>query len=205
LLTHLHQNRRAQHGKPPHGVSSNSKLLVYPKPPRPSAASEVSSTSSLGSTHPGIGGRETSKPNVSQFDAPNPSSPSSFTARGRQAAVTPITNCGMRFVRNMDLATDIYPAAEGSCGGRRPYYSTTALVQEKGSRSPLQRVRTSLEMLSHLCEQSGWKWVDGLLLGGCLHYGLERYDEALDWFSRIVSLDRRYVSTFNSSKLPAGF
>jgi hypothetical protein len=61
--------------------------------------------------------------------------------------------------------------------------------QEMGS--PVFRARASLEMLTTLCEQSGWGWVEGMLLGGCLHYGLERYEEALEWFKRIVSLDPR--------------
>ena len=51
--------------------------------------------------------------------------------------------------------------------------------------------RASLGMLSNLCEQSGWKWVEGMLLGGCLHYGLEHYEEALEWFKRIVNLDAK--------------
>jgi tetratricopeptide (TPR) repeat protein len=56
--------------------------------------------------------------------------------------------------------------------------------------SPILNAKASLDMLSTLCEQSGWKWVEGMLLGGCLHYGLERYEEALEWFKRIVNLDQ---------------
>lgn len=59
--------------------------------------------------------------------------------------------------------------------------------------SPVYNAKASLDMLSTLCEQSGWKWVEGMLLGGCLHYGLERYEEALEWFKRIVNLEPRYV------------
>jgi hypothetical protein len=51
--------------------------------------------------------------------------------------------------------------------------------------------RGSLDILSNLCEQSGWKWTEGLLLGGCLHYGLEQYEEALKWFSRVTVMDSR--------------
>lgn len=51
--------------------------------------------------------------------------------------------------------------------------------------------KSSLDMLNSLCEQSGWNWVDGMLLGGCLHYGMEQYEEALEWFSRIITLDSR--------------
>lgn len=57
--------------------------------------------------------------------------------------------------------------------------------------SPVLNARASLNMLSTLCEQSGWKWIEGMLLGGCLHYGLEHYDQALEWFKRIVNLDAR--------------
>lgn len=69
-------------------------------------------------------------------------------------------------------------------------YSTihhSGSCQDMGS--PVIRARASLEMLTTLCEQSGWRWAEGILLGGCLHYGLERYEEALEWFKRIVSLD----------------
>ncbi|RYP73320.1 hypothetical protein DL771_003749 [Monosporascus sp. 5C6A] len=46
--------------------------------------------------------------------------------------------------------------------------------------------------------QSGWRWVDGMLLGGCLHYGLEHYEQAHDWFSRIVSLDADHVEAISN-------
>lgn len=64
--------------------------------------------------------------------------------------------------------------------------------------SPVHGARQSLEMLTNLCEQSGWKWIDGMLLGGCLHYGLEHYEEALDWFRRIVNLEARHVEAISN-------
>jgi hypothetical protein len=73
----------------------------------------------------------------------------------------------------------------------KPYYTTIYASTDQDRTSPTSTARASLEMLNHLCEQSGWKWVDGMLLGGCLHYGLEHYEEALEWFSRILMLDPR--------------
>jgi len=64
--------------------------------------------------------------------------------------------------------------------------------------SPFLGAKSSLEMLNNLCEQSGWKWVDGMLLGGCLHYGLEHYEEALEWFKRIKSLDESHVEAISN-------
>ena len=60
-----------------------------------------------------------------------------------------------------------------------------------GLGGPVESAKKSLEMLTALCEQSTWQWIEGMLLGGCLHYGLENYEKALDWFSRITSLEPR--------------
>ena len=51
--------------------------------------------------------------------------------------------------------------------------------------------RSALDMLETLCHESGWRWVDGMLLGGCLAYGLGDYDKALDWYSKITAIDER--------------
>lgn len=64
--------------------------------------------------------------------------------------------------------------------------------------TPLSSAKAAVEMLTHLCEQSGWKWVDGMLLGGCLHYGLERYEQSLEWFQRIISLDETHVEAISN-------
>jgi hypothetical protein len=65
--------------------------------------------------------------------------------------------------------------------------------QHFAAKSPLADARAALDVLHNLCEQSGWLWIDGMLLGGCLHYGLERYELALEWFLRVIALDDRYV------------
>ncbi|POR33475.1 UDP-N-acetylglucosamine--peptide N-acetylglucosaminyltransferase SEC [Tolypocladium paradoxum] len=64
--------------------------------------------------------------------------------------------------------------------------------------SPVVNAKSSLEILDSLCEQSGWKWMDGMLLGGCLHYGLERFEDALKWFSRIMAIDSSHVEAITN-------
>jgi hypothetical protein len=53
----------------------------------------------------------------------------------------------------------------------------------------LVNAASSLELLSHLCMESGWEWIDGMLLGGCLAYGLGDYNKAMRWYSRIIARD----------------
>jgi tetratricopeptide (TPR) repeat protein len=67
-----------------------------------------------------------------------------------------------------------------------------------GFSSPILNAKTSLDMLTGLCENSDWKWIDGMLLGGCLHYGLEHYEEALEWFKRIIGLDPSHVEAISN-------
>jgi hypothetical protein len=56
-------------------------------------------------------------------------------------------------------------------------------------RSPVNNAASALEMLSHLCMESNWEWIDGMLLGGCLAYGLGDYHKAMRWYSRIIARD----------------
>ncbi|KAI2643252.1 glycosyl transferase family 41-domain-containing protein [Xylaria nigripes] len=64
--------------------------------------------------------------------------------------------------------------------------------------TPLTSAKAAIDMLTQLCEQSDWKWIDGMLLGGCLHYGLERYEQALEWFQRILALDSSHVECMSN-------
>ena len=47
----------------------------------------------------------------------------------------------------------------------------------------------ALEILDSLCQESNWQWVDGILLGGCLAYGLEQFQAALKWYDRVLTCD----------------
>ena len=55
--------------------------------------------------------------------------------------------------------------------------------------SPTADARAALEILARLSQESGWQWTDGILLGGCLAYGLGDYEEALQWYSKVLACD----------------
>ena len=60
------------------------------------------------------------------------------------------------------------------------------------SGAPLMtNAMSALDMLTNLCQESGWEWIDGMLLGGCLAYGLGDYHKALKWYSKILAKDSR--------------
>ena len=51
------------------------------------------------------------------------------------------------------------------------------------------RVVQALDRLSSLCAESNWKWVEGMLLAGCLAYALTDYHKALQIYSKILKVD----------------
>jgi hypothetical protein len=94
--------------------------------------------------------------------------------------------------------SDLHPPIMAEIRGnphhqRIPYSSSSHRPNPHDINSYLLNSKASLEMLSNLCELSNWTWIDGILLGGCLHYGLENYDDALEWFNRIIKIDEKYV------------
>lgn len=66
---------------------------------------------------------------------------------------------------------------------------TVPSTQFQSNLSPSTAATSALEMLERLCEESGWQWIDGMLLGGCLAYGLGNYSKAMDWYRKVLSRD----------------
>lgn len=51
------------------------------------------------------------------------------------------------------------------------------------------RALSTLSALEKLCGESNWTWLDGILLGGRLSYGLGDLNRASVWFRRVLDLD----------------
>jgi tetratricopeptide (TPR) repeat protein len=56
-----------------------------------------------------------------------------------------------------------------------------------------------MELMSRLCNDSHWSWPDGILLGGCLAYGLGDYSKALRWFSKVLEIDSHHVEALSNA------
>ncbi|RYP04452.1 hypothetical protein DL764_004463 [Monosporascus ibericus] len=98
----------------------------------------------------------------------------------------------------LELLAYLQQSKKSHSGRSSASKTSSKMARGHPSMTPLTGAKAALEMLTHMCEQSGWRWVDGMLLGGCLHYGLERYEQAHDWFSRIVSLDADHVEAISN-------
>ncbi|KAL3424782.1 tetratricopeptide [Phlyctema vagabunda] len=79
-----------------------------------------------------------------------------------------------------------------------PHYIPPFQTGHQAAITPLAKAKDALEMLTTLCEQSAWRWIDGMLLGGCLAYGLEDYHRALEWYTKIIAIDSKHVEAISN-------
>ncbi|KAF8471851.1 glycosyl transferase family 41-domain-containing protein [Kalaharituber pfeilii] len=56
----------------------------------------------------------------------------------------------------------------------------------------------ALDTLHQLCAETGWSWLDGMLLGGCIAYALNDLNKALVWYLKIIAVDNAHVEALSN-------
>lgn len=89
--------------------------------------------------------------------------------------------------------TDMHSHAAWKLTNTRPTYGSATLSGKQINQefSPVTAAVNAIQLLSELSQNSDWKWTDGMLLGGCLAYGLGEYSKALKWYSKVLSCDQK--------------
>ena len=77
-------------------------------------------------------------------------------------------------------------------------YVPPYLSPEMHATSPSATAVYAMEMLSRLCRESGLEWIDGMLLTGCLAYGLGDYNKAMKWYLKVLQLDSNNVEAMSN-------
>lgn len=175
LLAYLHQTKKSPHRSA--SSKAASRLIIFPKLPRSSSYSN----SVFATQH---NRDELDLPEIRRGNFPIGSEADLHTAAHGQ----PINNHQFRGINAHN------PESYRVLGNNNTLRASNSnhVVRDRVPVTPLAGAKAAIEMLTNMCEQSDWKWIDGMLLGGCLHYGLERYEQSLEWFQRIVSLDCGY-------------
>ena len=88
------------------------------------------------------------------------------------------------------------PQLPGFSMNQSPY--TAPLPIPYQFQSPAAEAQYALDALDRMCQESGWQWTDGILLGGCLAYGLEQFELALRWYSRVLTCDANNVEAISN-------
>lgn len=188
LLATIHQARRNSISNS--GADGHSqrflKPSIYPKPPRQPGLDFSQNPSNIS--------RHNSYPS-SQYDLQRQKSGLLANPRMKDTHSTPLLQNSVHG-RRPSLSQFSQHHHRGSDSQMRD--AGRFSVSASGSRfsgspfnegSPVNNAASALEMLSHLCMESNWEWIDGMLLGGCLAYGLGDYHKAMRWYSRIIARD----------------
>ena len=180
LLTYISRSKKVQ-GRLGPGSQSHTKMVVYPRPPKQPMPT-------MGQAKPRLSHSAT---------APVPTY-AHYMAQKQAAAGCAYTFAGQQVDQAAGHTAVMAQVVPRPPLHRSHYSSGSHVPHAQGFSSPLLNAKTSLDMLTGLCENSDWKWIDGMLLGGCLHYGLEHYEEALEWFKRIIGLDPGHVEAISN-------
>lgn len=170
LLAFLHQSKKEhRQARQPNGFRPYSKNSIYPKPPRQPTP------------HLGNSLWTDSYPTSAGNDATSPRKHIGAILSGSHR-----TNSFSGWQSNGDFDETRHSRFSSQ---EMPHYVSQFEASNLAPSSPTSKAKEALEMLNNLCEQSGWCWIDGMLLGGCLAYGLEEYPKALEWYSKILAID----------------
>ncbi|KAH7360526.1 glycosyltransferase family 41 protein [Rhexocercosporidium sp. MPI-PUGE-AT-0058] len=179
LLAFLHESRKeSRKSRQSSGFRTYSKNSIYPKPPR-QPASHLGSTNWLE-----VEASENTMTGHRSHPGAEPASCRVLSTESFNDWQAPGGFSEPRYARssNQDI----------------PHYMCRLQTSSQAPISPLTKAKEALDMLTHLCDESGWCWIDGMLLGGCLAYGLEEYHKALDWYSKIIALDSKHVEAISN-------
>lgn len=180
LLAYISQSKKAQ-SRLGSGSQAAAKMVVYPRPPKQPLSAMAQA-----------------KPRLAHSATAPVQSYAHYLAQ-KQAGAGRAQTYASQYADEAGGPAAVMAQVVPRPPLHRSHYSSGSHVsQAQGFSSPLLNAKTSLDMLTGLCENSDWKWVDGMLLGGCLHYGLEHYEEALEWFRRIIGLDPGHVEAISN-------
>lgn len=205
LLASLHQSRKHAHSKQNFGDRHTSNACIYPRPPgQPFPASRPTGGTSQ-KIHPGTkgalqGGTDSTllhqkfaacAVQVSDGQAedgeksPWPRSENPFLDGGKNSGE--IRHPVKQRIKPSHSVQS--PRRLAEYAGRHHALMSPTFISSPHANSPSSNAKAALEILTRLCQESDWQWTDGLLLGGCLAYGLADYDKALQWYSRVLECD----------------
>ncbi|KAH0493692.1 hypothetical protein TgHK011_000348 [Trichoderma gracile] len=190
LLAYLQTARRLDQMSSGGNSSSRFKVLVFPRPPK-SRKEHFDTFRGLHhglERHPSSAVMPISHPGALTSNIEDTLSSNTRPSIGPDVPVE--AHRRRPSTTHFRASSNVYYPSSSAFGAVGPVAMAKAL--------PILNAKTSFDMLKNLCEQSNWKWIDGILLGGCLLYGLSRFEDAVEWFSRVLTLDSSHVEAITN-------
>ncbi|KAH8725573.1 glycosyl transferase family 41-domain-containing protein [Phaeosphaeriaceae sp. PMI808] len=190
-LTHTRKHSPNAHGRAP------SRPHIYPRPPRQPGANL---TESPGNSRSPTLERRSSHSGSETMRRPHISHSRSSSAR----SVTGLDATAHRLswqqhVPQQHQMLPQVPGMEPIRTLRRTSGSVASVNQSlRHDIPPSMTAASALEAITRHCEESKWRWIDGILLGGCFAYALGDYQKAQGWYKHILTLDKDHVEAISN-------
>ena len=197
LLASIQHAKRQNHERQQHNGKHQSQPNIFPKPPRHpiSISRSISDMSRRDAHSTGIyqegDGAPQSNPSPDVLDVTRKNNPAistdyqwhprrdgSFQSEQDPRGTRPSAHAQIQIGHH-----------HSDCHQELGHSAPPLFAQDPQPSRIIVDARAALEMLARLARESGWKWNDGMLLGGCLAYGLGDYEKALQWYAKVLAID----------------
>ncbi len=203
LLTSIHKSRQTNTMNAGGNTHRSSKPNIFPKPPRQPRSDFSNIIKNDGNSPPRFPKALSSNPLNTQAaparqQRPSPQgtiySPSQRAPNQwpRESGVTPGNGRMQSFSEHYK---DRYSGQSRKAQGN--FYGPHSRQISDPSSQQLAAV-AALDLLGESCQQSSRRWIDGMLLAGCLAYGLGDYAKALDWYQSVLARDSSHVEAISN-------
>ncbi|KAK3670391.1 hypothetical protein LTR78_009744 [Recurvomyces mirabilis] len=211
LLGFIHHTRRQQQQGRSVAGGQQHRPAFYPKPPKPSYGATRPTrrrTVSDGHKHPlptnsDEADATSSSHTLSNNSTPRQRSPSAWNPSGVQMQDNEYERRMSSEQWSSATQHQAWPhqAQQDRFRTLRRVSGSTVLPiisQPPQDDSPHSRAAVALTSMTRLCQESDWDWADGMLLGGCLAYGLGNYQQAHRWYSKVLEKDSKHLEALSN-------
>ena len=193
LLASIQRKQRSNPLKPDGQGRRSSKPSIYPKPPRQPGFEPLPPTSDKRRPHSNSFHGYYSQYNYSPREDHRNSMNLPHQQYPQRSHPSPWSS-GASHNSFSEHNSDYAPSPHG-------YDSklSSSMFSPPPNHSALEsKAAEALDMLENLCRESQERWVDGMLLAGCLAHGIADYEKALYWYQRVLDRDSSHVEALSN-------
>ena len=197
LLATIQRNTRESHSSNATNVKPATKLSIYPKPPKRSGSHFSEGTTPSETRLKTLQPTSNSWPVEQKIDVEASRPQTAIWSPSRRASDfgQPITMKSLNSVITLPFSQAVPMMKDFRRTSDSLVYQSAAVHQTRTVRAAAE---TALSTMQLLCEQAQMPWVDGMLLAGCLAYGLGLHDKALHWYQTILNQDAAHVEAMSN-------
>lgn len=175
-------------------AGSTNKMPIFPKPPQRTGSHFQGLPN--GKVHRNL---ETSK---SLTRNASDSNVFDISARPQTAILRPQNTCSFpNFLPLQDRSdTNQFPPSQYEPKDRIPEIRQPRTSISSPQRRPptFEEATSALRTMELLCQEADVPWVDGMLLAGCLAYGLGNFAKAEEWYLAVLQQDNAHVEAMSN-------